>query len=152
MLRDAQIITCADMPQYADMPLLPLLRQTTMVANVESGLFCCQSSSKRIPISALNSRTGWCRSIWRGGVTRMLWQTLCCAKNCSVYWTFVNLSGRRHSVSIFMFWWQCFRQLGVFVYSFATQTHVQLPSDLYDTFPQNCVASLDEKLSAIVDI
>ena len=24
MLRDAQIIGCADMPQYADMPLLPL--------------------------------------------------------------------------------------------------------------------------------
>ena len=25
MLRDAQIIGCADMPQYADMPLLPLI-------------------------------------------------------------------------------------------------------------------------------
>ena len=27
MLRDAQIIGCADMPQYADMPLLPLHTQ-----------------------------------------------------------------------------------------------------------------------------
>ena len=28
MLRDAQIIGCADMPQYADMPLLPLQLST----------------------------------------------------------------------------------------------------------------------------
>ena len=33
MLRDAQIIGCADMPQYADMPLLPLYNNVGEINN-----------------------------------------------------------------------------------------------------------------------
>ena len=37
MLRNAQIIGCADMPQYADMPLLPLVLQSIMSSDT---LYC----------------------------------------------------------------------------------------------------------------
>ena len=40
MLRDAQIIGCADMPQYADMPLLPLLSKV-LERVIYNGLTTC---------------------------------------------------------------------------------------------------------------
>ena len=38
MLRDAQIIGCADMPQYADMPLLPLVMADQALHDISYGL------------------------------------------------------------------------------------------------------------------
>ena len=72
MLRDAQIIECEDMPQYADMPLLPLHTYTYryLYMNTTSGDLSSAFDTIDAAMLLKTMRTTWEHParVWHGSV------------------------------------------------------------------------------------